>query len=223
MTGLRRALAEAAALVLPVRCGGCDAPGVALCGTCRAALTPMPHRRVVGDGLAVWAALAYDGAAAAAIGALKERGRTDLARAFAPAMRTALAAAGREAAPPVTAVAVPTSSAAFRRRGYRVPELLARRAGVPTRRALIWTRRVADQRALGRAERARNVAGAMRARGPRLPDRVVLVDDVLTTGATLSEAARALRSAGVEVVAAAVLAATARVSRGRADAPGSGW
>lgn len=217
---LRVALAQAAALVLPVWCAGCQQPGTGLCAACRGALAPALRRRVLADGLEVHAALAYEAQAAAVIGSLKERGRTDLLRALAPAMRAALAAAAPGRA--VVAVPVPTSRAAFRRRGYRVPELLAQRAGVRTVRALEWARRVGDQRALGRAERAENVAGAMRlsARGRRasLP-AVVLIDDVVTTGATLTEAARALRSVGVPVVAAAVLASAGPVRRGfRGDA-----
>ncbi|WP_165495110.1 ComF family protein [Actinomadura roseirufa] len=70
-------------------------------------------------------------------------------------------------------------------------------------------RRVADQAALTMAQRAANLAGALEAVPERVRDRrVVLADDVITTGASLAEAARALRSAGAEVVAAATVAAT---------------
>ncbi|OCG73883.1 ComF family protein [Microbacterium sediminis] len=220
-SAVRSALDGALSLLLPVVCPGCGDPGLALCGACRAALAPAVARRRLPGGLEVHAGLAYEDVAAAAIGALKERGRTDLARALAPAMRAALAAAAPGG--PVVAVPVPTSRAAFRRRGYRVPELLARRAGVPTVRALAWARRVEDQRALGRAQRLDNVAGAMRVRGAA-PPAVVLVDDVVTTGATLTEAARALSSAGARVVGAAALA-SAGPERGGfiGDASVFGW
>ena len=224
-SAVRASLESAAALLLPVWCAGCRAPGIALCAECRESLRPVPARRLLPDGLEVHVALAYDGAVAAVIGALKEDGRTGLARALAPALRAALAAVRPDR--PVVAVPVPTSRAAFRRRGYRVPELLARRAGVPALRALEWSRRVEDQRALGRAERHHNVDRAMRvSRRTRAapPPAAVLIDDVVTTGATLTEAARALRSAGMTVVGAAALASAGADRRGLiADASGFGW
>jgi predicted amidophosphoribosyltransferase len=77
-------------------------------------------------------------------------------------------------------------------------------------RALGHRRRVADQAGLTAADRGANLAKAMRARHDLRGARVVLVDDVVTSGATLAEAARALRVAGADVPAAAVIAATER-------------
>jgi predicted amidophosphoribosyltransferase len=89
-----------------------------------------------------------------------------------------------------------------------------RSCGVPARLAdaLTHARRVADQAGLGAPDRMANLAGALRVGRPAgvAGRRVVLVDDVVTTGVTLAEAARALRAAGAEVPAAAVIAATAR-------------
>ncbi|WP_369688378.1 ComF family protein [Actinomadura macra] len=78
--------------------------------------------------------------------------------------------------------------------------------------ALRHTRRVSDQAGLTVSERAANLAGALEAvpRAKVAGRRVVLVDDVITTGATLAEAARALRAADAEVIGAATLAATQR-------------
>lgn len=76
--------------------------------------------------------------------------------------------------------------------------------------ALEHRRRVADQAGLTAADRAANLSGALQARYDLRGLRLIVVDDVITTGATLAEAARALRAAGAEVTAAAVIAATAR-------------
>ena len=78
--------------------------------------------------------------------------------------------------------------------------------------ALQHRRRVADQAGLNASDRAANLAGALQARFDLRGQRVIVVDDVITTGATLAEAARALRAAGAEVPAAAVIAATSRRS-----------
>jgi predicted amidophosphoribosyltransferase len=108
-------------------------------------------------------------------------------------------------------VPIPTSGAAFRRRGYRVVELVAARAGLRVVRLLRHTRRTADQRGLDHARRRDNVAGSLRARDAA-GLRVLVLDDVVTTGATLAEAARALRASGAEVVGAVTIAATPRRS-----------
>jgi predicted amidophosphoribosyltransferase len=107
---------------------------------------------------------------------------------------------------------VPTSSAAYRRRGFRVPDLIARRAGLRVERLLRHTRRTGDQRGLGRDDRQRNVAASLVAKDAA-GRRVVVIDDVVTTGASLSEAVRALRDGGAEVVAAVTVAATPRYGR----------
>jgi predicted amidophosphoribosyltransferase len=78
---------------------------------------------------------------------------------------------------------------------------------VEPRPLLVLRRAAADQRGLGRAERLENLRGGMLARRAE-GIRVVIVDDVVTTGATLLEAARALRAAGAVVVGAATIAAT---------------
>jgi ComF family protein len=113
-------------------------------------------------------------------------------------------------------VPVPLHPARLRQRGFNPAALLARalaRArGVPLApRALERVRDTPSQTGLHRRARARNVAGAFRVRpGARIPARVWLVDDVVTTGATLREAARALRRAGARRVIALCAARTLR-------------
>jgi predicted amidophosphoribosyltransferase len=227
IVAVREACADALALLLPVWCAGCDEPDVALCERCALALRPQPRCRVVdapGGGVEVWSGLAFEGVAARVLRAIKEEGRTGLATALAPALAAALDRAG---AAGCVLVPMPTSRAAYRRRGFRVPELLLRRARRRGRRLLRIARRTDDQRGLDREARRRNVAGSLVARvaaaappvagtlrgasanvRPAAGLRVVVVDDVVTTGASLAEAVRALRAEGVDVVAAVTLTAT---------------
>lgn len=207
---MRLALADALALAFPVECAGCGVLDVALCDACRAELHPDVLRRELPGGLTVCSGLVFDDAPARVIRALKEEGRTGLARALAPALAEAVRSSHCPAGTAI--VPIPTSNAAMRRRGYRVVDLVARRAGLRPIPKLRVARASGDQRALGRADRRRNVEGtfaAVDAEGWV----VLLIDDVVTTGATLTEAARMLRAAGAIVVGAATVAATPR--RGR--------
>lgn len=203
---VRSSLAHAMALAFPVECAGCDEPDVSLCEECRKALRPRGEHRVLASGLPVWSGLEFEQVSARVIRALKEDGRTSLARPLADALLCA-ARAAEDGETQIAFVPVPTSRAAFRRRGFRVVDLIARRAGLPTARLLALGRGTADQRTLGRSARHTNVAGSMRARDAAARS-VVLLDDVVTTGATLEEAARALRAAGAVVLGAATVAAT---------------
>lgn len=207
---VRAALADALALIMPVMCAGCDEPDTVLCDACAIGLRPGVVRSRVGD-RTTWSGLAFEGIPARVVRALKEEGRTGLARDLAPALRAAVAAAAASSpsGSPVAIVPVPTSRAAYRRRGFRVVELVARRAGLRTTRLLVPSRRTADQRGLDRAGRRRNVAGSLRARAAD-GRSVIVIDDVVTTGATLEEAMRALRAGGAEVLGAATIAATPR-------------
>ena len=209
LVAVREACADALALLLPVSCAGCDEPDVALCERCALALAPAPRRQSIeapGGVVAVWSGLAFDGVAARVLRAIKEEGRTSLAEALAPALAAALAHAG---AGDAVLVPLPTSRRSYRRRGYRVPDLLVRRVGRRPSRLLRYARRTGDQRGLDRDARARNVAQSLVATGGA-GQRVVVVDDVVTTGASLGEAVRALRAGGAVVVAAVTVAATPR-------------
>ncbi|AZS44584.1 Orotate phosphoribosyltransferase [Microbacterium oleivorans] len=205
----RRAIEEALAVVFPVSCAGCDLADRDLCDRCRGTLRASVHVRRLSRGLEVRSALVFDDVAARVIRSFKEDGRTGLARPLGIALRAAWPT-GVDAVP----VPVPASRASLRRRGYAPVVLAARRAGWRPFPLLSVARATADQRALTRDERAENLAGAMRV-NPRAAGRlggrgVVLVDDVVTTGATLEEAARALRADGIIVAGAVTIAATPR-------------
>jgi predicted amidophosphoribosyltransferase len=164
----------------------------------------------------------------------KEHSRLGLAVPLGGALaRSAFAAAtsdGRDACG-IALVPVPSAAAAIRARGHDPLARIAARAARWLRRngvaadvlpLLRQVRQVADQSQLGYAARAANLTGALAATPPRsraarplrrLPPgtRLVVVDDVVTTGATLAEAVRALRADGWPVAGTAVIAATERL------------
>jgi len=214
--------AEIIALLLAASCAGCDRPETLLCAACRESIRPAPVGLITPGGLPVRAAMSFDGVAARCIRRLKDAGETMLARPLGAALGAVLEEARDEVITPAPhIVPVPTARSAFRRRGYRVPDLLVRRTGYVPSRILASRRRPADQRGLDAEGRAENVRGSMRSRKIGGGAAVVLVDDVVTTGATLDEAARALRSAGFLVVSAVALAATPRLSERNANASGT--
>lgn len=111
----------------------------------------------------------------------------------------------------VVLVPVPMHRKRLRERGYDQTALLAARLGTrtarPVSRALIKTRHTPHQVGLSAVERSSNLAGAFGAApGVAVPRRVLLIDDVSTTGSTLRECAMALRTAGADWVGAAVIA-----------------
>lgn len=211
-------LADLLDLVLPQLCAGCSTPGRSLCDGCSALLAhPRPHRPdPCPPGLPrLVAAAAYAGPVRTALLAHKEDGRLGLTRPLGRALATAVTALDVDA----VLVPVPSSRNAVRQRGYdharRLAATAARGTGMRTAPLLHQARRTADQSGLDADQRADNLRGALAARRRLDGLPVLLVDDVVTTGATLAEATRALRAAGAEVVGAAVVAATQR----RAAAP----
>ena len=206
---IREAVLDALAVLLPVECAGCGADDRALCASCRAVLVPEVSSRLVADGLRVWSGLEYDGATRAVMLALKRDGRADAARFLAPALAAAVVAAAPDPVG-VEVVLVPGSRRAYRRRGFDPVRLLVARAGLRGARVFAPARPHASQKTLGVDERDRNLTGVFRLRAAVAGRRILLVDDVVTTGATLREASRVLREAGAEVVGAAVVASTPR-------------
>jgi predicted amidophosphoribosyltransferase len=188
---------------------------------------------------------AYDGPGKAAIVAHKEHGVLPLAKPLGRALALSVMAvlAGGTSTPsverPPLLVSPPTSAERVRARGHdpllRVIRSCTRALAesgihVATGRYLERVRDVADQSGLSAAERSANLSDAFEVRPrvrPAVAGRaVVVVDDVLTTGATAAEVCRSLEAARAEVVGVAVIAAT-RLSRSlpeeggaRADASG---
>ncbi|MEU6223894.1 ComF family protein [Streptomyces sp. NPDC047042] len=204
-------------LVLPAECGGCGTPRTVLCPACRAALTgAVPSRvRPVPEPLGlpvVHAATRYADEVRAVLLAHKERGALALAGPLGTALAGAVRA-GLDEPPPgrrgVLLVPVPSARRAVRARGHDPARRIAlaaagdlRASGTPARVLAVLRQRrgVADQAGLNSRQRLDNLAGALSVApgGGRLlagAGAIVLVDDLMTTGASLAEAARAVREA----------------------------
>lgn len=219
---LRGAAGRLSELVMTTSCAGCGRAGVRWCDRCAGRLAGPPQLRVV-DGLSAHAAADYRDEVQAAVIAWKDHGRADLTPVLARALARVVRAAGldRIQPPPLIIVPAPSSGRSVRMRGRApVTELalgcarLLRRRGVPARvvPALRHRRRVLDQAELDARDRWANLDGAIGvapAWSARLAEaRVVLLDDVITTGATVRECARALADGGVAPLAVIAVAAT---------------
>jgi len=221
---LLQGLAE---LAFPTRCAGCELPGALLCDTCRDALpridtvgrcprcgAPFGYLTCTECWTREWAFSAavalgeFEAPLARAVVLHKDAGE----RRLAAVLGILLAEQVAEVWPAWTqAIAyVPATRVAYRRRGFdhglALARALAETLGVPLLAALDRGRAL-DQRALGRTERAENAAGTFSANEHlQLPARVLLTDDVFTTGATLDAAASVLLDAGAGEVRVAAVA-----------------
>ena len=209
-----RAIADSALrLVFPPRCILCGRETGLVCDSCRRSLPmrldpdALPKLSGIRAARAVWP---YEGNVREIVRRYKYNGL----RSLAPLLAAEMADVLRDWNPPVSAIAhVPAHHARLRERGFDQAELLAREVsatvGTPRISALERIRETAVQaRAVNLGQRAENVSGAF-----EVPDatqirraNVLLIDDVMTTGATLRESARALRRAGAAGVWALTLA-----------------
>ncbi len=193
-----------ATMIFTTRCAGCDTPGAPICRTCRFALVSRADTGAP-DGVVV--AAPFSGRVRDVLLGFKYRNRRAIAGHLGGLLVNRLVAAGRR----VDVVTwAPTSPRRRRDRGFDQAELVARQVarqlGVPCRRLL--EREGDDGPQTGRDRVGRLHGPAFRAH-PRVPAaRVLVVDDIVTTGATLQAAGAVLRAAGALDVVAAAFAAT---------------
>lgn len=202
-------------LLLPEACAGCGRYGELLCASCLASLRPAVAEAdrfaaadpgiIVGDAMEMaMAAFIHEGTIRRVLQRLKYGGAgrlaIPLALAAAPALRALVAQSG-----PAPLIPVPVHDARRRQRGYNQAELLAAELGrltrLPVLDLLLRHRPTTRQHGLGRAARLHNLRGALGIRSAvRAPDVAILVDDILTTSATLEACAETLRRHGVSRV-----------------------
>ena len=198
------------ALLFPDRCAGCARFGALFCPSCRAALAPYPGTlRRMPAGLAdVRIAYIFQSPLREAVHQLKYR------RVRRVAEPLGLLMAEHVVARPVAAdavLAIPLHAARLAERGFNQAEALAREIArlldLPLiENGLARVRATEQQARLDARARAENMRGAFAWRGTAPPRRLLLVDDVLTTGATMGACAVALRDAGAEAVYGLALA-----------------
>ena len=213
----------------PTRCAGCERPGALICERCLARLTlidPVESCTTCGAPFGaklctecrgeagacdrVLASCAFEGPAPRIVRAYKDAGEQRLGPLIAQLILDTAEHAEATAADRYSGILsadaivfVPATAAAYRRRGFDHMEAIARElaslSGIPLLDALVKHGK-ADQRDLGRVERLASSGGQYEVVAPVAGLRALLIDDVITTGATLNAAAAALRGAGAATV-----------------------
>jgi ComF family protein len=199
-------LTRLVSLLAPPLCAACGSDAgraVPLCAACRAQMGLGGYVAAESAATRIWAAFPYDGPAGALVRSLKFGGRIPIAD---------IAAAQLAATAPSELLAgvivpVPLHPARLRRRGFNhsrvLADALARRIGLGVSDCLERVGDAQTQVGRGRRDRLSAMDGRIRLRRDTVvPDRALLIDDVVTTGATLTACAAALRDAGVPRVSA---------------------
>lgn len=222
---LREAISGLADLLLPQHCVGCDVAGTAWCSVCAGRLGGLRrvHRPLLGDSPPVFALGRYRGGARRAVLAYKESGQRALAAPLGTQLATALRSITAEESLESEwwLVPAPSRAVASRRRGGAHMARIARSAavalsdsGFPAQVAdcLLTGPGAADSAGLAPQQRLDNLAGRVLVRPGRLPPegaQIALLDDVVTTGATVASAVSTLDGARRRVTAVLALTATA--------------
>jgi len=203
-------LGEFGELILPRRCAGCGEYGHLLCPACRRQLAfpPFRHSPNVNPHVPVYALGPYADPHRGVVLAMKERNNVAVRRHVGAVVAAALdyLEAGGDLPAGTHLVPAPTRPRSARARGGDPVTAICAVSGRPTHPVLALPDRLADQAGLDEAGRRRNLQGNVVLTGVPLHP-VVVVDDVVTTGATLQSSVEKLMAAGATVTACLVLCA----------------
>lgn len=196
-------------LVFPPTCVHCGRVDTSWCDACLADLERVPLSLIEGDLDSVEAVIGtacHQGILQHAVQALKYHNAQSLAQPLAKRLQVGIA---QRSWPIDTLIPVPLHSLRLQNRGYNqaklIAEALSAQADIPVVDALQRARNTPSQVGLNRTERLTNVEGAFVATVPSNTKSALIIDDVRTTGATLTACAKALKNAGVTNVYAATI------------------
>ncbi len=206
---------DLAQLIFPTRCYGCNRLGISICTDCRREWIPHYYKTHI-DSMNVHSALLYTPTASKIIMAAKENSLKGADQLLTSAIIHVLQKAKLNSHY-YQLVPIPSSKTSQRRRGRSfIVDLckeISSQTGISMNDCLDLSRRVSDQSGLSRIERLSNMKGAFVLKSDAIVrGDLILIDDVVTTGATLREAARALNSQGFHAIGS-VSAVTACVAQ----------
>ena len=210
-----RTLSELSQLIFPTRCYGCNSLGINICTNCKREWIPHYYKTHV-NLVNVHSAVLYTPTASKIILAAKENGLKGADDLLIAAIVHVLSKATLNEGC-CSLIPIPSSKQSQRRRGRSfvvdLTKAISEQTGIAVNDCLQVSRRVSDQSGLTRVQRSSNMHGAFSIKpGAILRGDAILIDDVVTTGATLREAARALNSQGFHAFGS-VCAVTACVAQ----------
>lgn len=197
-------LAPLKELLFPIHCFGCRAIGIEICSKCRKFWNPHFYVQTIEE-LQVYSAIRYSPVARSILLGAKENSFAIADKLIIEAMLNCLHRLPTQVLRKATLIPIPGSKRAIRKRGrdfiFDLTQEVSLRSGLPMASGMIIQRRLLDQSGLSAVDRKRNIYGAFSFHGnvQQINGEILLVDDLVTTGATLLEAKRALNASGLSV------------------------